>query len=214
MKASLLVKVKAAHKLIGPSRFILRPKTKSTKLANLFNRHSISLSNSSILGRSLTLTSTPSSSLQFLCEMNTNLQTLVHVQALPPRSHAFLVPAQRLGSRKFTTKRRAFGLRLCNKSFGYGSGIRSSVTRGVGEVEGEGGQKEKQPVAKRAYPFHEIEPKWQRYWEENRTFRTPDEIDTSKPKFYVLDMFPYPRSHSFSQRPRTQLWSLMFCCFD
>ncbi|KAL8469086.1 hypothetical protein ACS0TY_032067 [Phlomoides rotata] len=45
---------------------------------------------------------------------------------------------------------------------------------------------------RRAYPFHEIEPKWQRHWEETKTFRTPDEIDTSKPKFYVLDMFPYP----------------------
>ncbi|GFP85080.1 leucine--tRNA ligase [Phtheirospermum japonicum] len=45
---------------------------------------------------------------------------------------------------------------------------------------------------RRAYPFHEIEPKWQRYWEANKTFRTPDEIDVSKPKFYVLDMFPYP----------------------
>lgn len=82
------------------------------------------------------------------------------------------------------------------------------MTRGVDEVEEEDGQKEKQPVAKRAYPFHKIEPKWQRYWEENRTFRTPDEIDTSKPKFYVLDMFPYPRSLSFSQGARTQLWSL------
>ncbi|KAL3627418.1 hypothetical protein CASFOL_028781 [Castilleja foliolosa] len=47
-------------------------------------------------------------------------------------------------------------------------------------------------VVRRAYPFHEIEPKWQRYWEANKTFRTPDEIDVSKPKFYVLDMFPYP----------------------
>ncbi|KAJ4905737.1 tRNA synthetase class I family protein [Raphanus sativus] len=46
--------------------------------------------------------------------------------------------------------------------------------------------------SKRVYPFHEIEPKWQRYWEDNRTFRTPDDVDTSKPKFYVLDMFPYP----------------------
>jgi leucyl-tRNA synthetase len=45
---------------------------------------------------------------------------------------------------------------------------------------------------KRVYPFHEIEPKWQRYWEDNRIFRTPDDVDTSKPKFYVLDMFPYP----------------------
>lgn len=35
-----------------------------------------------------------------------------------------------------------------------------------------------------------IEPKWQRYWEENKTFRTPDVSD--KPKFYILDMFPYP----------------------
>ncbi|KAF3544942.1 hypothetical protein DY000_02003195 [Brassica cretica] len=47
-------------------------------------------------------------------------------------------------------------------------------------------------TAKRVYPFHEIEPKWQRYWEDNHTFRTPDDVDTSKPKFYVLDMFPYP----------------------
>ncbi|KAL6562287.1 hypothetical protein OROGR_003294 [Orobanche gracilis] len=50
---------------------------------------------------------------------------------------------------------------------------------------------------RRAFPFHDIEPKWRRYWEENKTFRTPDEIDTSKPKFYVLDMFPYPRTGEF-----------------
>jgi leucyl-tRNA synthetase len=43
------------------------------------------------------------------------------------------------------------------------------------------------------YPFKEIESKWQSYWEENDTFRTPEKIDTSKPKFYALDMFPYPR---------------------
>ena len=42
------------------------------------------------------------------------------------------------------------------------------------------------------YPFSEIEPKWQSYWLEHQTFRTPEEIDTSKPKYYVLDMFPYP----------------------
>ena len=42
------------------------------------------------------------------------------------------------------------------------------------------------------YPFQEIERKWQDYWQRHKTFRTPDEIDTSKPKFYVLDMFPYP----------------------
>ena len=38
-------------------------------------------------------------------------------------------------------------------------------------------------------PKH-IEPKWQQYWEVNRTFAT--EVDPAKPKFYVLDMFPYP----------------------
>jgi len=40
------------------------------------------------------------------------------------------------------------------------------------------------------YKFNEIEPKWQKHWEENKTFKTSD--DFSKPKYYVLDMFPYP----------------------
>lgn len=40
------------------------------------------------------------------------------------------------------------------------------------------------------YKFWEIEPKWQQYWEEHKTFKT--ENDFSKPKYYVLDMFPYP----------------------
>ncbi|BBN06620.1 leucyl-tRNA synthetase [Marchantia polymorpha subsp. ruderalis] len=44
----------------------------------------------------------------------------------------------------------------------------------------------------RQYPFPEIESKWQRIWDEEQTFRTPDAVDTSKPKYYVLDMFPYP----------------------
>ena len=41
------------------------------------------------------------------------------------------------------------------------------------------------------YNFTKIEKKWQKYWEENKTFRT-DVWDFSKPKYYVLDMFPYP----------------------
>jgi leucyl-tRNA synthetase len=41
-----------------------------------------------------------------------------------------------------------------------------------------------------AYPFKNIENKWQKYWAENKTFKTC--TDFSKPKFYVLDMFPYP----------------------
>jgi leucyl-tRNA synthetase len=40
------------------------------------------------------------------------------------------------------------------------------------------------------YNPSEIEKKWQGYWEENETYKV--EIDHSKPKFYVLDMFPYP----------------------
>ena len=43
-----------------------------------------------------------------------------------------------------------------------------------------------------AYPFAEIEKKWQANWAKNRTFEVPVHPDTSKPKFYVLDMFPYP----------------------
>ena len=43
-----------------------------------------------------------------------------------------------------------------------------------------------------AYPFPEIEKKWQLHWLENKTFRTPDDVDTTKPKYYCLDMFPYP----------------------
>jgi leucyl-tRNA synthetase len=40
------------------------------------------------------------------------------------------------------------------------------------------------------YNPKEIEPRWQRYWREQKTFRTPDGSD--KPKYYILDMFPYP----------------------
>ncbi|MBE7410504.1 MAG: leucine--tRNA ligase [Leptospiraceae bacterium] len=40
------------------------------------------------------------------------------------------------------------------------------------------------------YPFKQIEEKWQRYWEDNKTFLTDE--DESKEKFYCLDMFPYP----------------------
>ena len=41
------------------------------------------------------------------------------------------------------------------------------------------------------YEYSKIEKKWQAYWEENKTFQT-DVWDFSKPKYYVLDMFPYP----------------------
>ncbi len=41
-----------------------------------------------------------------------------------------------------------------------------------------------------AYDPAKIEPRWQKYWEENQTFKADDHSD--KPKYYVLDMFPYP----------------------
>ena len=48
----------------------------------------------------------------------------------------------------------------------------------------------------KTYDFRTMEPKWQKYWEDNQTFRAPnpgDEgFDQARPKYYILDMFPYP----------------------
>ena len=41
------------------------------------------------------------------------------------------------------------------------------------------------------YDYQNIEKKWQAVWEENKTY-TCDVYDFSKPKYYILDMFPYP----------------------
>jgi len=51
--------------------------------------------------------------------------------------------------------------------------------------------KKRMNVKKGGYNFNEIEKKWQRFWEERKTFKAND-CDDSKPKYYVLDMFPYP----------------------
>ncbi|MBO6097834.1 MAG: class I tRNA ligase family protein, partial [Bacteroidales bacterium] len=40
------------------------------------------------------------------------------------------------------------------------------------------------------YQFAEIERKWQAEWAKNKTYKA--EVDSAKPKYYVLDMFPYP----------------------
>lgn len=46
------------------------------------------------------------------------------------------------------------------------------------------------------FPFDQFESKWQQHWDDNKTFRTPNpgdaDFDPSKPKYFVLDMFPYP----------------------
>src|SRR4249919_599038 len=49
---------------------------------------------------------------------------------------------------------------------------------------------------RKPYPFDQLEPKWQTIWDERRSFHVPNpgepDFDASKPKFYILDMFPYP----------------------
>jgi leucyl-tRNA synthetase len=49
---------------------------------------------------------------------------------------------------------------------------------------------------RKSYPFDQIEPKWQAIWEERQVFHAPNpgekHFDPAKPKFYILDMFPYP----------------------
>ncbi|MCC6670010.1 MAG: leucine--tRNA ligase, partial [Planctomycetes bacterium] len=51
-------------------------------------------------------------------------------------------------------------------------------------------------MAKQPYDPAAIEPRWQRFWAEHKVFRTPNpgdpDFDPSRPKYYVLDMFPYP----------------------
>src|SRR6267142_3896036 len=49
---------------------------------------------------------------------------------------------------------------------------------------------------RKPYPFDQIEPKWQAIWEERQLFHAPNpgekHFDPAKPKFIILDMFPYP----------------------
>jgi len=49
---------------------------------------------------------------------------------------------------------------------------------------------------RKPYPFDQLEPKWQAHWEAAQTFHAPNPgepgFDAAKPKYYVLDMFPYP----------------------
>ena len=53
-----------------------------------------------------------------------------------------------------------------------------------------------QQQRRRQFPFNEFEPRWQEHWEKEKTFSIPnpgdENFDASKPKFYALDMFPYP----------------------
>ncbi|KAH8493370.1 hypothetical protein H0E87_020196 [Populus deltoides] len=124
--------------------------------------------------------------------VNTCIQPPQFLPLSPFYQQRFHLFTQKPQSLKPTKKSCYFSTTACDNSFkgGLFRVQKGRIRCSVSEVEE---QKEKQQqVVKRAYPFHEIEPKWQSYWEKNQTFRTPDEVDTSKPKFYVLDMFPYP----------------------
>ncbi|MGB2401842.1 MAG: leucine--tRNA ligase [Akkermansiaceae bacterium] len=49
---------------------------------------------------------------------------------------------------------------------------------------------------RKPFPYADFEPKWQQIWDDNKTFRTPnpgdEDFDATKPKYFILDMFPYP----------------------
>ena len=73
------------------------------------------------------------------------------------------------------------------------------------------------------YQFKDIEQKWQQFWAENQTFKADN--DSAKPKYYVLDMFPYPSgaglhvghplgyiaSDIFARYKRLRGWPRMAC---
>ncbi|CAL5408305.1 unnamed protein product [Camellia sinensis] len=112
----------------------------------------------------------------------------IHGLPQPPpfRCRTFLLSTRRrrhtIGGGGGRRRRSCFGVGVCSLGSNGGTVVSEELSREVIEEQKQ----------RRAYPFHEIEPRWQRFWEDNCTFRTPDDVDTSKPKFYVLDMFPYP----------------------
>ena len=54
-----------------------------------------------------------------------------------------------------------------------------------------------------AYEFKNIESKWQKYWSKNQTFKAENNSDL--PKYYVMDMFPYPSGAGLHVGHPTQL---------
>jgi valyl-tRNA synthetase len=65
----------------------------------------------------------------------------------------------------------------------------TSTTESESQPSSSGSSSESGPGS---YPFTEVQNKWQAYWKEHQTFRTDPNCDKTKPKYYVLDMFPYP----------------------
>ncbi len=110
------------------------------------------------------------------------------VAATPVRilaSSGTLIVRRRRTSFVYDAKARSIGI-VRSSSIASPPVATSPASAAAAALEGDGKQST-------AYPFPEIEARWQNYWLENKTFRTPEVVDTSKPKYYVLDMFPYPR---------------------
>ncbi|MED6144097.1 hypothetical protein PIB30_012456 [Stylosanthes scabra] len=119
------------------------------------------------------------------------LHSHLHLHLHFPSSHStpFIFPSHSPTFPFAKPTPNSYSLRFRSTSFNHGR----TLIRNQTELHPQNHNPTKPQQVNRAYPFHEIEPKWQRYWEQNRTFRTPDDdIDTSKLKYYVLDMFPYP----------------------
>lgn len=70
-------------------------------------------------------------------------------------------------------------------------GRRQSLRALASSSSSSSSSKESAPAASTQYPFAEVEPKWQAYWEKHETFLTPERTE-GREKKYVLDMFPYP----------------------
>ncbi len=60
------------------------------------------------------------------------------------------------------------------------------------------------------YNFKNIENRWQAQWKHDKTYKV--EIDPKKPKFYVLDMFPYPSGAGLHVGASSGLYSIGYLC--
>ena len=60
------------------------------------------------------------------------------------------------------------------------------------------------------YNFNEIEAKWQKYWAEKQTFQADN--NSTKPKYYVLDMFPYPSGAGLHVGASAWIYCIRYLC--
>jgi len=112
-------------------------------------------------------------------------QALVHLVLAMASSSIMLLPTLRRAT-AFTTLPRKLSTRHATTA-SWGRASSSPLVRWMSSSV----EEETDAGTSTGYPFKQVEQKWQDYWEENQTFKTP-ERDLSKQKKYILDMFPYP----------------------